>query len=558
MTIVLALIVSGSLCHSYAAAADTVQSSEGNAGEAAQGVAADATDESGESDAKNGAKGSDSGAGTDTDSAGAGKDTAGTGATGSGTGAAGTETDTKAPSGSDAPPDTEDETGGLPVLQNLLMTDDENIYDGMDRAYRDGYAPSVGSGLATVVLPLYTDAAIDIPSIRVIPDLGATTGSPFVFKNYQKTILKTDEKINGTDEVRRVYLVKFGFELQDGYQNGVYPVILNIDYTYEGVSMTQSFTTYIQITDGKSTEPETQPPAAVEEPEDPTSEPKVIIEKCTGMPEKIESGDTFSFTAVLKNTNKLKSVQNMTVTVTCEAEGISLQSDSNVFYFDSLASLAALELPLTFKTDEKAGDGKYTITLSMAYDNPDAVSLSSSGNIEIALRQKLDVALEVGAMTTEVNAGDSMTLPVQAMNLGRGKIYNARCQINVPGLSAEKSLFLGNMEGGSAASGELSLFAGMVNPQAEEDQGRYGKTIGTVELIYEDEAGNEYTAEEEISITINPLKINASLSPQDNEEDGIGNQLLIGIGALALVVAAGTLIPALIRKRRRRAGYGED
>ena len=42
--------------------------------------------------------------------------------------------------------------------------------------------------------------------------------------------------------------------------------------------------------------------------EKPTSDPKVIIEQCIGMPEQIISGSELEFTAVLKNTNRTKYV----------------------------------------------------------------------------------------------------------------------------------------------------------------------------------------------------------------------------------------------------------
>ena len=75
------------------------------------------------------------------------------------------------------------------------------------------------------------------------------------------------------------------------------------------------------------------------------------------------------------------------------------------------------------------------------------------------------------------------------MNLGRGKVYNVRCMIDVPGLEADKSLFLGNMEGGSALSGELKVFAHAVNENATSENERYGKTEGYLTLLYEDENG---------------------------------------------------------------------
>lgn len=438
-------------------------------------------------------------------------------------------------------------------LQNLLTVDDNNIYDGMSQAYKDGYEPVVSNNFASVVIPIITEEQIDISSIKVTPDLGATENSPFVYRNYQKTVQRTTEKINGSDVEASVFLVKFDFELQSDRYNGVYPVVLNVNYTYGGMSLSQTFTTYIRITDGKSTEVETEPAVAVETEEDPTSEPKVIIEKCISKPEKIQSGDEFSFKAVLKNTNKLKSIQNMTVTISTGADTLSLVADSNVFYYDYLGAGESLEIPLAFKCSDSTAAGKYTLTLEMSYDNPDAVSLTSTGKIEINISQKIEMDLEVGSIASEVNAGDSLSMTVQALNLGRGKVYNARCSVDVPGLTADKSLFLGNMEGGSAASGEISVFAGMVNEDAASDSERYGTTMGTIILTYEDESGDEYSVTKEIKLKINPLEIGSGLDTSDSEKDeGIGVQLLVGTALLLGTACAVTGISLLLRRRKKR------
>lgn len=450
-------------------------------------------------------------------------------------------------------PSSESQTESEVNLQNLLTVDDNNIYDGMSQAYKDGYEPAVSNNVASVVVPMITEEHIDISSIKVTPDLGATENSPFVYRNYQKTVQRTTEKINGSDAEASVFLVKFDFELQPEFYNGVYPVVLNVSYTYGGMSLSQTFTTYIRITDGKSTEVETEPAVAVETEADPTSEPKIIIEKCISMPEKIQSGDEFSFKAVLKNTNKLKSVQNMTVSISTGADTLSLMTDSNVLYYDHLGAGASLEIPLTLKCSDSTAAGKYTLTLEMSYDNPDAVSLTSTGKIEISISQKIEMDLEVGSIASEVNAGDSLSMTVQALNLGRGKVYNARCTVDVPGLTTDKSLFLGNMEGGSAASGEISVFAGMVNEDAPTDSERYGTTMGTIILTYEDENGDEYTVFKEIKLKINPLEIGSGLDTSDSENDeGIGVQLLAGTVILVLTAGAVTGASLLFKRRKKR------
>jgi len=461
---------------------------------------------------------------------------------------------------------------------NNLAVDDENIYEGMDKAYRNGYEPLVSDGKAVIVLPVYEVGEMGVTSIRAVPELGATENTPFVYKNYQKTVQKTLEKINGTEEEKEIFLVQFEFQLQDDRYNGVYPIQILLSYDINGAAVTQTFTTYVQITDGRRSEAETSADpnlegeaaansdlagdstvaAASEKETTPTSEPKVIVIQSEQTPEKIESGSEFTIKAVLKNTNKKKSIQNITVTVSCEAEGITLLEDSNVFYYESLGVEKTLELPLHFKADEKTQEGKYSVTLAISYDNPDAEPLTSEGKIDFNVYQNIRVNLEAGTIASEINAGDSVSIPIQAVNLGRGNVYNVSCSIEAPGLSASKSLFLGNMEGGTAASGELTVFAGMKNPDAQSEEERYGRTSGKIILTYEDEDGNTYTQELDIVTTIKALSTNHTNQQSQEEEKGIGMQLILGFAAVVLIILAGTAIPLIIRWKRKRLSNAEE
>lgn len=471
---------------------------------------------------------------------------------------------------------------------SYLILDDKNTYKGMEKAYEEGYEPLVKNGMASVILPVYTAEGCGITELTAVPDLGDTASAPFIFRNYQKTYQVTNEKINGTEEEKTVFLIRFDLELNNERYNGVYPVGIQINYHVRGQELSQTFTIYVQITDGKDRKEESDKEKELEnekqqngaqteenvpvnqenagsvvvpeapEEEEPTSDPKVIIYQCIGMPEQILSGSELEFTAVLKNTNKIKYVQNITVAVTCEAEGITLKNSSNVFYFEKLGTEETLEIPLQFHIDEKTAAGKYPVLFELSYDNPDASPLTASGKIELLISQKIDMALEVGNFASEVNAGDSMKIPIQAMNLGRGKIYNVRCSLDVRGLNASKSLFLGNLDGGTASSGELDVFVGMIDENAESVDKRYGKTSGNIILTYEDENGGEQTQSREIMVTINPLELktdNVSSNDKKEEKKVIGKQMAIGLGTLAFLCILGVTVPALLKKIKKRDRY---
>ena len=511
---------------------------------------------------------------------------------------------------------TQEGAGETAVLPDKLRLDDQNVYPGMEKAYQDGYEPAVEEDTVAVILPLLAREGSTIQSVTAVPDLGDGSQSPFVFRNYQKTFGKTVEQINGTEQQKEVFLIRFDLELAEERKNGAYPVKIKISYDTDAeTEMQQDFTVYVQITDEKVTPspaatpkptptagpepsaspeptPEETPVPSAETPETeqpdmqgteevitdgaalslggadgggavsvsgtgeekPSPEPKVIITKCTGVPEHIYAGETVEFTAVLKNTNKKKPVQNMTVAVTCEAEGIRLKSDSNTFYFDYLGTEKTLEVPLKFQIDEKTAAGKYTVLFALSYDNPDAEPLTSSGQIDLKVEQKNEVEMEVGEIAEEVNAGDSMQIPIQVMNLGRGMVYNVRCSVEVPGLRADKSLFLGNIDGGMAASGEFGVFAGIVNENAEEADQRYGRTSGRIVLTYEDEDGEETQEFQDMAITIQPLEIRQEETAPE-EESGIGKQLAAGIGILILLGGTGCGISVWRRRKVRKGRY---
>ena len=81
----------------------------------------------------------------------------------------------------------------------------------------------------------------------------------------------------------------------------------------------------------------------------------------------------------------------------------------------------------------------------------------------------------MGTLAEEINAGDQVVIPVQAINLGRGSVLMPGAHLKFRAIFRDEPV-LGNMEGGSALSGEIQAFAGMVNEDAASESERYGRT----------------------------------------------------------------------------------
>lgn len=445
----------------------------------------------------------------------------------------------KGASPSSEPTDTGTNTG------IRLSIDNANIYDGMDKAYKDGYTPSVKDGIVTIVLPLISNADIKGNTITAAPGLGEPASSPFVFKNYQKTVNINNNLVSGGTMVSS-YLVRFGLALSSGRTNGVYPVTIVIQaQETDGSPIEQSFTTYVTITDGKVANASASPA-----PSKPSSQPKVIVSNYTVNPSPAVAGDEFTATVTLENTSKSKAVQNMTVTVSCDSQNFSMQNDSNTFYISKLGKSATTQIDIKYKTNLDTPEQQYNLALAIGYDTPDATPLTSAGIVQVSVSQPLKVTMKKPQIAAQVNAGDTMPLAIQVMNMGRSKVYNVRCDLSAPGLIPTATAFIGNMEAGTAATGNMDVFIGTKDmTQGYTGTDKYGATSGKLTLTYEDAAGKQYTQDMDISTTINEPVITEANTEQEHKPE-TASQWWISATAGILVIAV--LVISIVHDRKKR------
>ncbi len=437
--------------------------------------------------------------------------------------------------------------------------DNANIYAGMDRSYNKGYTPIVSNGVATIVLPLLVSGEIKGNTLTATPNLGDPNSAPFVFKSYQKNIQLTQNPINNGAATKEVYYIRFDLALASSRVMGTYAVHVEVSARgMDGSPITQTFTLYVTIKDGKDPN-YTPPPPSVPGPERPTSQPIVMVTGHRLTPDSLKAGDEFTALVTLKNTNEKKAVQNMTITVTNESPFLTLLNESNSVYYKSLAKGATLELELKYKTSMEAPAGKYAINIAMAYDNSDAQTLTSSGLVTVEISQPMRVEMEMPQIAKEVNAGDTLPLSFNVMNLGRGKVYNVRVALNAPGLLPNASAFIGNMEAGTSGTADMNVFVGTKDmSEGYDGSDKYGYTSGTATLIYEDENGVEYTQEFELSTTINAPIINTVSNEIEVEPEKASQWWISLIVAGALAAGVGVYLFTRKQKRNRQADESND
>ena len=448
------------------------------------------------------------------------------------------------------PTDPTEPTGSQ--IPTSLEIDTENIYDGMDKAYEDGYVPKISNGMMYLVLPLLSNGEIHDNEIKVSLNLGSSSSSPFEIANYEKTFELEAVKPKNSEKEVELFLVEFDVKLSSSRTNGVYPVVVNVSgYDDSGAAITCTYTLYVTITDGKSNEP---PKTYVETP---TAEPVVFISNSVMEPGEAMAGEEFTLTLTLKNSLTTKSVKNMLVKVDTGNLHINLLEDTNIFQIDKIAAGGETTLTLRFGTDASIPAGKYTLNFTFNYDSSKTLNLSSSGTAIVEIQQPANMELVMPRFPQSVTVGETIPLSLQVMNMGRDKMYNVRCVVSGYGFAPANTGYIGAMDAGSSATTEVELYIIALNASKGNESGsQYGATKGTITLIYEDESGEEFSQEVQFETSVNrPIVELPQTDTAEEEEKKTTNQWWISVVILGGVICAAGIGAFLIkRKAKNRTG----
>ena len=438
------------------------------------------------------------------------------------------------------------------TIPTALTIDTENIYDGMDKAYEDGYVPRTENGFMYIVLPMLSNGNIYQNRIKVSLGLGSGASSPFVMANYEKTFELETVTPKNSNEEKELFLIEFTVRLSSERINGVYPVAVNISgYDDSGTPIDCSYTIYVTITDGKTNQV-TQPA-----PEVATAEPVVYISNRVVQPDKVMAGEEFTLTVTLKNSLATKSVKNMLVKIDTGNLHINLLENANVFQVDKIPAGGETELTFRLGSDASIPAGKYNLNFTFNYDSSKTLNLSSSGSTIVEIHQPANMELVMPRFSQSVTVGETIPLSLQVMNMGRDPMYNVRCTVSGFGFAPANTGYIGTMDAGSSATTEVELYIIALNAsQGNENGSQYGDTVGTVTLIYEDETGQEYRQETQFETTVNRpvVEVAQTASGEDADEKTAGQWWISVLILGGVILAAGFGFVLIKRKKKNRGG----
>ncbi|AYH40975.1 hypothetical protein A5N82_04070 [Christensenella minuta] len=452
----------------------------------------------------------------------------------------------------------------------VLAIDNENLYPGMDQPYSSGYMPAVAGGSASIVLPLVPAQELQGGSINITVDLGDASSSPFVFQNYDKTVGLKEHMVNNGAGRAKACLVELNLPLAEGRLSGRYPVTVSVQGQVQGgAQFTQAFTLYVTVTDGiDPNAPAAQDPGDADAPAGGTGggggagggeakpKPKVMLGGYSVNPSPVLAGQEFGLSVTLQNTSDSQPIKNMKVTVSGETADIIPMGETNSFYFKKVAKQESAAIDTRLMVQQTAEPKPQKILLHVEYEGDGGTEVTSDESIVIQVKQPVRIEYDEPEIPQEVNAGDTMSVSMNVMNMGKGTVYNVRAEVEAPGLVPEGSLFLGNLESGAAKKGDLYVFVSTLDSSGAD--AKYGYTNGKMTLSYEDEFGEVSTQEFDFSTNINPPVINAPQEEEEEEKPETQSQWWISVLILGAVIGGILGIRYALKRRKQKAEDNED
>ncbi|MGO4945092.1 COG1361 S-layer family protein [Blautia sp. Sow4_E7] len=236
--------------------------------------------------------------------------------------------------------------------------------------------------------------------------------------------------------------------------------------------------------------------------------PQLLLEDSNLSSQTLKAGTTQEMSVTFRNKSRSQNVYGLKISLSTETKGIEF--DKNSFYVQRLTPGEAITLKQNLSIAEDTEPGQVMILFSLEYEDSKATGATGTETLTFNVTQPVRAELEASDIPSVFYTMDTVEIPVKALNLGRDIIYNAKVQLEADGLSPKETVFLGNIDAGTAAEGTIRIYV----------KGSSGaeNSAGKLILTYEDSTGNPYQTAVDFTSEIKESQIQ-SLKVEDSQEE---------------------------------------
>ena len=424
--------------------------------------------------------------------------------------------------------------------------------------------PTVSYGQqVSIVLPVINFGTEELNNLIIEPKT-STLVTEWPFEPDMTSYLQTEPYIPGNQTKdaamanRREFT--FIFTARSDVMSGYYPLTFNVWYTKAGIRSEEpaELTVYVK-TIGK-------PGSGIiggSGQETSGSKPRIVVTGFETNPGKVYAGDTFTLTIHVQNTAKDTAVTNVLFDMQAAQEGEDKTntysaflptSGSSSIYMDRIGANTAADIIIEMTAKADLAQKPYVLDVNMTYDAGTMFDLTDKASVSIPISQesRFDTSIPE-VVPSDITVGSQSNVMFSIYNTGKTTLYNVQVKFLADSID-EASAFVGNLQSGSSGTVDVML----TGIGATMDDG----TV-TMEISYEDDAGNVTTTEKTISLFVTEEVFDDMMMGGDmmiggdimmEEEGGSGKGLIIGaIAVVIVVVVAGILLFVRIRKKKKEA-----
>ena len=236
----------------------------------------------------------------------------------------------------------------------------------------------------------------------------------------------------------------------------------------------------------------------------------------------IVPGESRVLNVTIKNTSPSKAVSNIKLSLSDESG--ELKTDGmGTAYIKSISAGGNYTWSIALTAAHTAKTGEHSVNLSMEYEDSNQTSYTASDTIRIDVRQSVKMSFDSAKLPTKVIQGETVTVSINLMNIGKSILYNSLIGVDVEGLESGGSVLVGEIPLGESKTGSINL---RVSSEI------LGSVEGTITITYEDDIGETYEEIVEVSTVIVEKTVKAETRKEEENKNPLW-WLFIIIGAIA-------------------------
>ena len=389
-----------------------------------------------------------------------------------------------------------------------LTVDEAAVLKGMDRSWRQGYTPSVSKNHWNLILPVRSEQAAGVLKAELIVN------------NERVTPFKAQTMIvDAREEEKGLWGVRFSLAMFSGQKNADYPCTVRVTGTdRDGRELRLDYPCTVEIRGAKES----------------LEKPRILI---TDVRADLSVGEEGEIQVTLANPCAATNIADLEMKVS-DAAGHILPKESDTLKIGSLPVGESVTVSYPVTVLEKASVAPHMLKMDLAWTAAGQAATYSENNT-VSVRQ--EIRLEQGGlrMAPGVTAGDSVTMTLPLMNMGKADLVNVLATVTLPGVTERQSVLVGTIQPGETKQAQLIL------SPAKDIEGDFS---GTLAVECTDQDGNPASFELPVELKVEKPKPKEAKQNTAGETAGMGQPAVLtwvlagGCGLLLTLLMAQSIV----------------